>query len=278
MSLKKIKRKKESFLIKYQDEILLAFNGLLQLHYIQAFKSSFTENLYGLKREGKNKNITLWADIVVRPYLQRKLKNLFENCREDLADGIQCSNSNLTRLRNIFVNVYPILHLAIEVTNIYFLLLFTLQKMRHHNLTSFLLKYQLVTAPPFHNQHISSNGIDIFSFKSILTYFANIVSFSFETGSFLLQFLDNWYNKSDVKKMAVFESIPPPPPPFSQEMRSSKGCCPLCRKRLGNGKTLAPISGLLFCYLCIVSYIREHSKCPVTKLPLQEKDLVRIFD
>ena len=62
--------------------------------------------------------LVLVLDIVVRPYLQRKLKNLFENCREDLADGIQCSNSNLTRLRNIFVNVYPILHLAVEVTNI----------------------------------------------------------------------------------------------------------------------------------------------------------------
>ena len=54
------------------------------------------------------------------------------------------------------------------------------------------------------------------------------------------------------------------------------GLCPLCRRRR-LGHTVAPVSGILFCYSCIVLQVRQHQACPVTGLPLREEDLVRVF-
>ena len=54
------------------------------------------------------------------------------------------------------------------------------------------------------------------------------------------------------------------------------GLCPLCRRRRV-GHCVAPVSGILYCYSCIVLHVRDHQKCPVTGLPLKEEDLVRVF-
>ena len=43
------------------------------------------------------------------------------------------------------------------------------------------------------------------------------------------------------------------------------------------GATLAPVSGLVFCYACLVTRVRQAGKCPVTGAPLKEDQLVRIF-
>ena len=49
------------------------------------------------------------------------------------------------------------------------------------------------------------------------------------------------------------------------------------RCRHAAGATLAPVSGLVFCYACLVTRVRQAGKCPVTGAPLKEDQLVRIF-
>lgn len=71
-------------------------------------------------------------------------------------------------------------------------------------------------------------------------------------------------------------SLPVPDPPLADE-GASKTKCPICRGRRKN-ETLVPTSGYVFCYTCIVKFIRSKGICPVTKYPVKEEDLVRVYD
>ena len=100
---------------KYKEEIFLIINGLLQLHYLKVYNASFTEQFYGLERnssdcEFRAKDFS-WLELVLVPYIKRKLSSLFEKCREEIADGIKSSNSSKENAKHIFVKVYPYLHL-----------------------------------------------------------------------------------------------------------------------------------------------------------------------
>lgn len=33
----------------------------------------------------------------------------------------------------------------------------------------------------------------------------------------------------------------------------------------------------VFCYQCILRYVQEHGKCPITNYPAKEDDLVRLY-
>ena len=75
----------------------------------------------------------------------------------------------------------------------------------------------------------------------------------------ILNFLkDWWYNREDTQSPTFSsEAIPPPPPALTSDV--PRDLCPVCRRGLGQGDTLAPVSGLVFCYPCIVTHVRwEH--------------------
>ena len=71
-------------------------------------------------------------------------------------------------------------------------------------------------------------------------------------------------------------SLPIPDPPEA-DANSSKTKCPICRGRRRN-ETLLPTSGYVFCYACIVKFVRAHGMCPVTQYPVLEEELVRVYD
>ncbi|PHJ17575.1 pex2 pex12 amino terminal region protein [Cystoisospora suis] len=52
--------------------------------------------------------------------------------------------------------------------------------------------------------------------------------------------------------------------------------CPLCRKPRSNPACIP--SGYVFCYRCIVMYVRSHGYCPVTKLRVLEPHIRRIYE
>ena len=76
-------------------------------------------------------------------------------------------------------------------------------------------------------------------------------------------------------------SIPPPPAPASVSSEGSEATnyifkCPICLGKAEN-ETLLPISGLVFCYRCIIQQLRTEGKCPVTNFATNEEQLVRIY-
>ncbi len=75
----------------------------------------------------------------------------------------------------------------------------------------------------------------------------------------------------------------PPPPP--KPLKVARGgviplqdgrLCSLCGKIRTN--PCAASSGYVFCYICILDFVRDNGKCPVTHLPCLERDLIRLFE
>jgi hypothetical protein len=78
------------------------------------------------------------------------------------------------------------------------------------------------------------------------------------------------------------------PIPFPSAPLARSGCltlplnrtlCPLCRRPKTNPCVAS--SGIIFCFECIGAVIDKNSddpRCPVTDIPCQRKDLIRVFD
>eukprot|EP00978_Attheya_sp_CCMP212_P013835 scaffold34882_cov52-Attheya_sp.AAC.6 len=79
-------------------------------------------------------------------------------------------------------------------------------------------------------------------------------------------------------------AVPPPQPPKVmlssntpiQSLPLNKALCPLCRQTRVN--PVASTSGYVFCYRCLVLYVRDHGTCPLTGLPCPESKLVRVYE
>lgn len=95
--------------------------------------------------------------------------------------------------------------------------------------------------------------------------------------------LEWWYSIPEAVSGATAaqqqEALPPAPEPprvCSGVSLPSSERCPLCGKVRTNPAVLAP-SGFAFCYPCVVKYVREYSRCPVTGLPANEAQIRRLF-
>lgn len=92
--------------------------------------------------------------------------------------------------------------------------------------------------------------------------------------------LEWWYSMPHaVSGVPSLDAIPPSPdaPRLCSGVTVPAGdVCPLCGKQRTNTAVLAT-SGFAFCYPCIVPFIRQHSKCPLTGLPTTEDQIRRLF-
>ncbi len=76
--------------------------------------------------------------------------------------------------------------------------------------------------------------------------------------------------------------IPPYPKPLPVNKRegiippNDKSLCPLCLEKRSN--PCAINSGYVFCYQCILPYLRKWHRCPITLLPCQEGDLIKLYE
>ncbi|VDK87554.1 unnamed protein product [Litomosoides sigmodontis] len=120
---------------------------------------------------------------------------------------------------------------------------------------------------------------------------ANILTRCITFGLYFIQFLDFYYN-SDIGENFRTEQrmrnwrYPAAPHKvllkLYMKLRESSvllletNKCPLCLRRRTNDTALA-VSGYVFCYGCIYSYVKEEKKCPVTGLQADMDDLIKIL-
>lgn len=69
--------------------------------------------------------------------------------------------------------------------------------------------------------------------------------------------------------------IPPPRLPESVNLQLLKGC-PLCGRLVRIHPTAC--AGYVFCLSCILPFVREHGRCPVTGSVVTESQLVRLYE
>lgn len=103
---------------------------------------------------------------------------------------------------------------------------------------------------------------------------------------FAMRGIDWWVNNdlsSEHLSTRLTHKVALPSPPLPSKVAS--GClippndstlCPICLKKRNN--SCAATSGYVFCYTCILEEVRANGCCPITKLPCQEKDLIRLYE
>jgi len=271
------------YLHDLRDELYLLVNTSLQLHYLKLLSASFSENFYGLERKTEEHNspanLKAYICLVLIPYFDSKLQRLFNKLREDQMDGLQYNAPVLNYLRSVFVKLYPYLYSTWELANLGMLTMFCLHKTKYHSLLALFAGYHLVykkkngllegkieTGPVSNKapvQHLFNSGVSLV---------AKGITFGLEAGSFFLLVIDHWYNKTNSESKLHNQLVPPPP----RIEGLTPGDCPLCGKKR-RGSTVLTSSGIIYCYSCIIKYIRKKHKCPVTQIPSHESQLVRIF-
>ena len=99
------------------------------------------------------------------------------------------------------------------------------------------------------------------------------------------EYLQHNSNNLEASSLSARLEIPLPIPPVPKAANIGRGCvvppidaslCALCAKPRIN--SCASNSGYVFCYMCILPYVREHSVCPVTGLYCAETGIIRLFE
>nr|SVE74344.1 EOG090X0AIN [Daphnia barbata] len=237
----------------WANEIQLVFDCLLQNYYLRNHGASFAENFYGLERvmkddhnlNGKTKIHSL-ISLTLLPYALSKLETYFS---ERQAPNQQHSMMSFSSIRFIY-----------DLIVLINWMLYTWGKSLAHSPVLHLLGLKL--------KHSSDNSSPGISLTKII-----------ELSAFFIQFLEWWFtNESSQAKSMLALPIPPPPHSVIQNQYSKPraGACPLCQQQWKNECVLR-VSGYVFCYRCIASYLKENGKCPVSKIPATSNDLIRIF-
>lgn len=72
-------------------------------------------------------------------------------------------------------------------------------------------------------------------------------------------------------------SAPARPPPAQGCLSPPRdhSLCALCSEKRRD--PCACSSGYVFCYLCILQYVREHGRCPITAMPCKEEEIIKLY-
>ncbi|KAB7504941.1 putative peroxisome assembly protein 12 [Armadillidium nasatum] len=270
---------------------------------LEMLGASFSENFYNLKRVPINinsmtakKNLTNFPQIDTKlivkslltlslvPYGKQILHQYYENIRDERAEqGAAPENTYKEKLKTIFIQLWPLIHMTMQLLTLFYYLRFLIGKSKIHSPLLYFIGVRLATLSEEDQQKIDA-------LSSRLTYH-NITSFRklwrwcFETfgwglqnflevGAFFLQFLD-WFYSSSTTRRTLFASNPIPPPP-KQDLDIDPRICPICLQEREQETALA-VSGYVFCYSCILLYVRQHGKCPVTGYLASTKQLIKIY-
>ncbi|KAI4454578.1 peroxisome assembly protein 12 peroxin-12 [Holotrichia oblita] len=266
------------WVIKYNDEAFLIFNGILQYYYLRNHDASFSEYFYGLQRisikniplSKQQKHLSL-VFLIVLPYIKQKLNRKLDVYKLENAEGLL-----LNDLKSISKKALLYSESIVEISWTVWLLLNYLRYMsdetESQNPILKLLKLKLI---------YGSESIDVISFWSSLfkgklrELCKNTLRTSLEIGAFFVQFLQTWYREKSSYSITALPTVPPPR--LDPNAENYRGKMPDLSSNYGELLRFT-VSGYVFCYTCIVKRLREEQRCPVTNYPAKIVDLIRLYD
>ncbi|ODN03666.1 Peroxisome assembly protein 12 [Orchesella cincta] len=290
---------------QYFDELYLMFDAVVQWHYILTRGATLSETFYGLERKLTTTNQKLtrlrlsYVASVILPYVSSKLERLYKDQLEETStEGHNSQTTQNARVSSNFLAIYPYFKAMLRAVNLYYLLSFTFGYSDHHSLTFRLLQMRLGYMSQDRSKFMEAKNAELWMTSHwknprmvpqlVLRGLGESVLYAVEMGTFFIQFLEWWYN-DDRRARVTIASVPVPPAPHSAHTAENKDVqnivklrpedmdkCPLCRKQLKN-PTAISVSGMVYCYGCILPYLRKESMCPLTKLVCNSNHLIRIY-
>ncbi|XP_059054764.1 peroxisome assembly protein 12-like [Achroia grisella] len=277
----------------WYDELYLLFDCCLQYHYLKHYAASFSESFYGLLRvpmavsmefnQGNPRLPELLeygsvALLVLVPYLKDKVEKVIDRWREDNEDG-RLGKSNADRARKAAIKIYAVVHFVAESAKLVQAARYLTGSARTHSPELALLGLSLRDAPLmekddstwgefFKNLFTGQIGSAAVTFPMVGGAVLRVVQY----GAFGVQFLRWWDSRA-----ASHAALQPPPPPQPDEKAVRwKNKCPICLQTW-KIPTVLPVSGYIFCYVCISRHVRSRGACPVTRCPAGDGSLVRLY-
>ncbi|KAF7282103.1 peroxisomal biogenesis factor 12 [Rhynchophorus ferrugineus] len=275
--------KKFSFLNNYYDETFLVLNGALQLYYLKFYDSSFSENFYGLKRiilngqglRNYERDLSLVLLVLV-PYIKRKIEDKVQIYRIQNAEGslrrdlAGWSKKTLIFSHAVFELVWGLIHL-------YNFLQYmggkTGSQLPLLKVINMKLCYSNDLPPPSFWQALFKGDLKLsdLNFQLVRSGVSSIL----EITAFFMQFLQTWSSHSPNLSLTELPKVETPP--LDNKAKTYQGKCPICLQAWSI-PTVLPVSGYIFCFRCILRYLSENQKCPVTNLPARPLDIVRLYN
>jgi len=269
---------------RFCDEIYLVLESLLQLYFVINHGGSFSEHFYCLIRRGPCRNGTLGARekllsllcLTVVPYLVVKMDRLYLHLQEE-NDAMRITwNSgkgpkSLGKL--LYFVIYPYIQSLWNGMKFIFRLRYLFGQTEYY---SPLLWFAGVTlSRDLANEQSSPLSVD--------SLWRRVVNSALPISVFALKLIEWWYSTERSAAVRMMTSLPiPPPPPHTQpnedgvRLPQNPQLCPLCVKRRVDPTVIAT-SGYVFCYSCIMGYLRMHKECPITCIPTSEQQLIRLY-
>ncbi|VDN08081.1 unnamed protein product [Thelazia callipaeda] len=285
---------------EWYDEVYAAINLFVENVYLKKYGGSLAENFYGMKRvingscqsasTGLPKLRSLFM-LVVWPYILKKI----EKFHSFLSTCSAASFSQRILLLRIIVNCYPWIKALFSTWTFILKIAYILSWCNIHSPELHFSNVHLVKLTPadfktFNEQNSSMHIFKMFSLLDFrrswqtLAVFISIITRCITFGLYLIQFLDFYHNSDFGQNLRLnlkkkdFKHIPAPHYRIleSSVLRLETNKCPLCLQHRTNDTALS-VSGYVFCYGCIYTYVSEEKKCPVTGLPARVDDLIKIF-
>nr|CAH7746480.1 unnamed protein product [Callosobruchus chinensis] len=275
--------KKFAWLNNYCEESFAVLNWLLQYNYLRNYDASFSENFYGLKRvcaDGKHlsnhhRELSLLFLVLV-PYFKRKFDEKVTLYMLEEADGY-LNHDFESKLKKVAVHSHSAIELTWSLLSIYNYLKYMTNQTEFQTPLYRVVNVKLVydtQSPDITNFWSTLFKGELSKVQFNFTLFKSAIATTLEIGAFFLQFLQTWSAQKSNYSITNLPKVPPPPLDVSAEKYS--GRCPLCLKPWST-PTALQVSGYIFCFRCILRYLNEHHKCPVTNLPAKQLDIVRLY-
>lgn len=205
------------WLKQWADEIYLAFDTVVQYSHLRAYKASFSEHFYGLKRLDSSgdrlkpeKIVASFLLLTMFPYLKRKLDNMLSNLRRDSADDRLDPQS----IQYYFVKIYPMVCFLNEMSNLILQVQYSVSRSDYYSLWCKILGIRLVMRPE-ENEASKSIVNQGWSSWLLAKYTAQAVGSGLYAGAFFIQFLEFFYAREGSVTGKLMKSPQPPPPSAS---------------------------------------------------------------
>eukprot|EP00697_Spironema_sp_BW2_P004970 gnl/Spiro4/16718_TR8997_c0_g1_i1.p1 gnl/Spiro4/16718_TR8997_c0_g1~~gnl/Spiro4/16718_TR8997_c0_g1_i1.p1 ORF type:complete len:354 (+),score=53.60 gnl/Spiro4/16718_TR8997_c0_g1_i1:91-1152(+) len=299
------------------DEIFTGCMLLVESHSLWSCDSTFAEHFYDLKRtpcRTGNKadaagvrslshlqRVGSLFFLVVVPYLKSKLDDLFSNTtqvprRDDHDADFLPEPTVQNQTLRYFRLLYPFCNGLYEFSIFFFQLLYLVEASRFFTPFQWILRLvtRRVTPADLALRELQQAfemprrpGESVLStLKRVLARVGRAALFYSKyfliISAFLFKILEWWYSSTGDSQPNVLPVPPPPsaPPPAARNgvvLPADPTVCALCNNRRTN-PTLVVVSGFVFCYSCIFSYVQTHERCPVTFLPTNLDQICKLYE
>ena len=203
---------------KWSEEVYLVFDAVVQYTHLRAFKASFPEHFYGLKRVGSyEQRLTrdqLWASfclVCLLPYARKRLDQLLEQLRQE--DAVRRLDTQTPGY--YFLRLYPALSFLIEASNFVLQINYLLERSKYHSIWCQVIGTQLVSQTSVASSTPSASS-DAFRWSGWLVakYVARTIGSCLSGGAFFIQFLEYYYSREGVTTGSLMR-LPKPSPPVT---------------------------------------------------------------